>query len=127
MLNCVEPVNTVQHAGRCVAGAWTKKPWFSQGVRRPCDKSLRLEAANGGKFTVAKGDKMRQVRCRILPQFVTGADAARFVGRMAKGMVSSKNCPEIWARQPRKIRLAVQNRSTSWVILYLTDVVLKPT
>ena len=82
-----------------------KKPWFGQGVRRPCDKSLRLKAANGGKFAVAKGDKLRQVRCRILPQFVTGADAARFVGRMAKGMVSSENCPQIRARQTREIRL----------------------
>jgi hypothetical protein len=104
-----------------------KKPWFSQGVRRPCDKSLRLKAANGGKCVVAKGDKLRQIRCRLLSQFDTGADAARFVGQMVKGMVSSENCPQIRARQTREIRLSVQNRSTSWVILYLTDVVLKPT
>src|SRR5208282_6762066 len=82
-----------------------KKPWISQGVGRPCDKSLRLKAANGGKFAVAKGDKLRQVRCRLLPQFDTGADAARFVGRMVKGMVSSKNCPQIRARQTRDFRL----------------------
>jgi hypothetical protein len=105
MLNCVEPVNTVQHAGRCVAGAWTKKPWFSQGVRRPFDNSLRLKAANGGKCAVAKGDKLRQVCCRLLSQFGTDAAAARFVGRMVKGMVSSKNCPQIRARQTREIRL----------------------
>jgi hypothetical protein len=105
MLNCVENFNTVQHAGRCVDDAWTKKPWFSQGVRRPCDKSIRLNAANGGKFAVAKGDKLRQVHCRLLSLFATGADAARFVSRMVKGMVSSKNCPQIRARQPRKIRL----------------------
>jgi hypothetical protein len=67
-------------------------------------KSLRLKAANSGKFMVAKGDKLRQVRCRILPQFDTGADAARFVGRMAKGMVSSKNCPQLRASQTREIR-----------------------
>src|SRR5208282_2917137 len=82
--------------GRCV----DKKPWFSQGVRRPCDKSLRLKAANGGKFAVAKGDKLRQVCCRLLPQFDTGADAARFVGRMVKGMVSSENCPQIGVSWP---------------------------
>ena len=71
-----------------------------EGVRLVCVKSLRLKAANGGKFTVVKGDKLRQVRCRILPQFDTGANAARFVGRMVKGMVSSENCPQIRARQP---------------------------
>jgi hypothetical protein len=98
MLNCVEPVNTVQHAGRIVAVAWTRKPWFSQGVRRPCDKSLRLKAANGGKCVVAKGDKLQQIRCRLLPQFDMGADVAQFVGRMVKGMVSSENCPQIRAR-----------------------------
>jgi hypothetical protein len=63
-----------------------------------------MKAANGGKLAVAKGDKLRQIRCRILPQFDTGADAARFVGRMVKGMVSSENCPQIWARQTREIR-----------------------
>jgi hypothetical protein len=56
-------------------------------------KSLQVKAANGGKCAVAKGDKLRQVCCRILPHFVTGADAACFVGRMAKGMVSSEKCP----------------------------------
>jgi hypothetical protein len=68
-------------------------------------KILRLKAANGGKFAVAKGDKLRQVHCRILLQFDTGADAAGFVGRMVKGMVSSENCPQIRARQTREIRL----------------------
>jgi hypothetical protein len=75
-----------------------KKPWFSQGVRRPCNNSLRLKAANGGKYAVAKGDKLQQIRCRLLSQFDTGADAAGFVGRMVKGMVSSENCPQIRAR-----------------------------
>jgi hypothetical protein len=91
MLNCVETFNAVQHADRCVDNAWTKKPWFSQGVRRPRDKSLRMKAANSGKFAVAKGDKLRQVHCRLLSLFATGADAARFVGRMVKGMVSPIN------------------------------------
>jgi len=72
---------------------------------RPCDKSFRLKAANGGKCNVAKGDKLRQIRCHILPQFDTAADAARFVGRMVKGMVSSENCPQIRARQTREICL----------------------
>jgi hypothetical protein len=51
------------------------------------------EGSNGGKCATTKGDKLRQIRCRLLPQFVTGADAARFVDRMVKGMVSSENCP----------------------------------
>ena len=75
-----------------------------EGVRLVRVKSLRLKAANGGKCAVAKGDKLRQVCCRLLPQFDTGADAARFVGRMVKGMVSSKNCPQMRARQTREIR-----------------------
>jgi hypothetical protein len=82
-----------------------KKTWFGQGVMRPCDKSFRLKAANGGKCNVAKGDKLRQIRCHILPQFDTAADAARFVGRMVKGMVSSENCPQIRARRVRDIRI----------------------
>lgn len=76
-----------------------------EGVRLVCVKSLRLKAANGGKCAVAKGDKLRQVCCRLLPQFNTGADAARFVGRMVKGMVSSENCPQIRARQTLEICL----------------------
>jgi hypothetical protein len=56
-----------------------------------------MKAANGGK--------LRQIRCRLLPQFDTGADVAGFVGRMVKGMVSSENCPQIRARQTRKIGL----------------------
>jgi hypothetical protein len=52
-------------------------------------ENLQVKATKGGKCAAAKGDKLRQVRCRILPQFDTGADAVRFVGRMVKGMVSS--------------------------------------
>ena len=61
-------------------------------------------AANSRWQKATNCDKLRQVRCRILPQFDTGADAARFVGRMVKGMVSSKNCPQMRARQTREIR-----------------------
>jgi len=46
-----------------------------EGVRLMCMKSLRLKAA--------KGDKLQQIRCLILSQFDTGADATGFVGRMA--------------------------------------------
>ena len=76
------------------------KTFAGEGVRLVCVKSLRLKAANGGKFAVAKGDKSRQVCCRILPQFDTGADAAGFVGRIVKGMVSSENCPQIGVSWP---------------------------
>jgi hypothetical protein len=61
-------------------------------------KSIQVKATNGDKCALAKGDKLQQIRCRILSQFDTGADAAHFVGRMAKGMVSSEKCPQIRAR-----------------------------
>jgi len=68
-------------------------------------KSLQVKATKGDKCAISKGDKLQQIRCRILSQFDTGADATGFVGRMAKGMVSSENGPQIRARQPREIRL----------------------
>ena len=68
-------------------------------------KSLQVKATKGDKCAMSKGDILRKIRCRLLSQFATGADAARFVGRMVKGMVSSENYPQIRARQPREIRL----------------------
>jgi hypothetical protein len=68
-------------------------------------KSLQVNATKGDKCAMSMGVILRQIHCRILSQFDTGADAAHFFGRMAKGMVSSKDCPQIKARQRREIRL----------------------
>ena len=74
---------------------------------KPSAEGDKWRQIRGGKRRqiATNCDKLRQVRCRLLSQFDAGADAARFVGRMVKGMVSSENCPQIRARQTREIRL----------------------
>jgi hypothetical protein len=55
-----------------------------------------------------KGDKLQQIRCRILSQFDTGADATGFVGRIATEIVSIVSIVfrvRMNARQPQEIRL----------------------
>jgi hypothetical protein len=53
-------------------------------------KSLQVKATKGDKCAMSKGDKLRQIRCRLLSHFDSVASAAHFVGRMAKGMVSKQ-------------------------------------
>jgi hypothetical protein len=68
-------------------------------------KSLQVKATKGDKCAMSKSDKLQQIRCRMLSQFVTGADATDFIGRMAKGLVSFVFRLRMKARQSREIRL----------------------
>src|SRR5438046_4695499 len=54
---------------------------------------------------MSKGNKFRQICCRLLSLFESAANAAHFVGRMAKGMVSSLCRLRMKARRLREIRL----------------------
>jgi hypothetical protein len=90
-----------------------------EGVKLVRVKSLRLKAAKGDKCAMSKGDKLQQIRCRILSQFDTGADATGFVGRLAKGLVSFVFRLRMRARQPREIRfdgMSADLLLTSWRI-----------
>ncbi|PYK62384.1 MAG: hypothetical protein DME21_06560 [Verrucomicrobia bacterium] len=65
-------------------------------------------ALKGGKWRqifMSKGNKLRQICRRLLSLFESAANAARFIGRMAKGMVSSLCRMRMKARRPREIRL----------------------
>jgi hypothetical protein len=61
----------------------------SEGVRLVCVRCLQVKATKGDKCALPKGGTLRQIRCRLLSHFDIAANAARFIGRMAKGMVSS--------------------------------------
>ena len=77
----------------------------SEGVRLVRVKSLQVKASEGDQCAMSKAVTLRQIRCRLLPYVDTAANAARFVGRMANGMVSSLFRLRLKARQPREIRL----------------------
>jgi hypothetical protein len=81
-----------------LTGAWTMRG--QKTLVQPRSKACLREkpSAEGDKWRQIRGGKRRQIATSSLPQFDAGADAARFVGRMVKGMVSSENCPQIRAR-----------------------------
>ena len=54
---------------------------------------------------MSKGNKWWQICRRLLSLFESAANAAHFIGRMAKGMVSSLYRLRMKARRPREIRL----------------------
>jgi hypothetical protein len=92
-----------------------------EGVRLVRVKSLQVKTTKGDKCAMSKGVTLRQIHQRILPHFDSAANAARFVGRMAKGMVSSFFRLRMKARQPRGIRLdrlLADVPLTSWLVAW---------
>jgi hypothetical protein len=81
------------------------KSFTHEGVRLVCVKSHQVKATNGDKCAVANGVTLRQICCRILSHFDTGANASRFVGRMANEIVSTFFRLRMKARRPREIRV----------------------
>jgi hypothetical protein len=98
------------------AGLWrghsAAKPRPLRGRRKL--RGLRSKACPREKPS-GEGNKRRQMRIskgviatNPLPHFVAICHwygCGSFVGRMVKGMLSSENCPQIRAREPREIRL----------------------
>jgi hypothetical protein len=69
---------------------------------------MDLQAANGDKMRQvfeSRCDKLRQVCCRLLSLFAAHFHSTFFGVTNRKGMLSSKNCPQIRARRTRDIRV----------------------
>jgi len=76
-------------------------------------KSLQVKAANGGKCAVAKGDKLRQIRCRLLSLFVAQVRLRHFDLYDRKGMVSRKNQGfQVSESRQNHVQVNVSNRMT---------------
>jgi hypothetical protein len=54
---------------------------------------------------MSKGDKLRQIRCRLLSLFVAQARLRHFDLYDRKGMVSRRKLPKVRARRPRENRI----------------------
>jgi hypothetical protein len=54
---------------------------------------------------MSKGDKLQQIRCRLLSPFLSPARLRQPGLYDRKGLVSDRKLPKVWARRTRDIRI----------------------